>query len=75
MYQCPLLSIATTDGMLGFKSGAFCIHMTVPSTYLWNMLTNYSGKLLAGIISTQLKLHEGMEDQSDNKIQGTIYKQ
>lgn len=74
MYQCPLLSIATTDGMLGFKSGAFCIQMTVPSIYLWNMLTNYSDKLLAGIIDTQLKLHEGMEDQSENKMLGTIFK-
>lgn len=35
---------------------------------------NNSGKLLAGIISTQLKLHEGMEDQSKKKMQGTIFK-
>lgn len=60
--------------MLGFKSGAFCIHMAVPSIYLWNMLTNYSGKLLAGIITIQLKHPEEIEDQNENKMQGTIIK-
>lgn len=39
------------------------------------MITDYSGDLLAGITSIQLNCREGLEDQSENKKPGTMFKQ